>query len=216
MKQVLSDIDKSLLNVSLKEAESITRAQIVLATTGRSDSYPEIPWKAFAFGASVAGFAVFVLDLIIRFWINDATILLIVTTILVSGALLALLALFCPAFARLFVSELRREAETLQYAESMFLSNELFATSDRRGILLLISVFERRVVIIPDQGVRDRLNTDILKNIIEKMIQPLKSGEVRKALETGLDELKNAICPPLPEGGEKDQLSDKIIEGDTK
>ncbi len=216
MKQILSETEKSQLNDRLKEAESMTGAQIVLATTGRSDSYPEIPWKAFAFGASVAGLTVFVLDLIIRFWITDAIILLIVTAVLFSGSLFAMLAIFCPAFARLFVSELRREAETLQYAESMFLSNELFATSGRRGILLLISVFERRVVIIPDKGVRDRLKTDVLENIVKKMTLPLKSGEVKKALETGLDELINAIRPPLPEGGGDDQLPDKIIEREEK
>lgn len=216
MKQILSDIDKDLLNVRLKEAESKTGAQIVLATTGRSDSYPEIPWKAFAFGSSVAGLAVFIPDLIFRFWITDITILIMVAAILVSGSLLAILTFLFPGFARLFASGVRTEAETLQYAESVFLSNELFATSGRKGVLVLISSFERRVVILPDTGVADRLNNDVLKEIIEKMIKPLKNGEVRKALETGLDELIKAINPPLPEGTGRDQLSDKIIEEDEK
>lgn len=216
MRPFLSDIDKDLLNVRLKEAESKTGAQIVLATTGRSDSYPEIPWKAFAFGASVAGLAVFIPDLIFRFWITDITILIMVAAILVSGSLLAILTLVFPGFAMLFASRVRTEAETLQYAESVFLSNELFATSGRRGVLVLISSFERRVVILPDTGVADRLNSDVLKEIIEKMIKPLKNGEVRKALETGLDELIKAINPPLPEGTGRDQLSDKIIEEDEK
>jgi hypothetical protein len=48
------------------------------------------------------------------------------------------------------------------------------------------------------------------------MTLPLKSGEVKKALETGLDELINAIRPPLPEGGGDDQLPDKIIEREEK
>ncbi|NMC38574.1 MAG: hypothetical protein GYA41_09650 [Bacteroidales bacterium] len=216
MKQILSEIDKKLLNERLKEAESKTGAQIVLATTGRSDSYPEIPWKAFAFGASVAGLAVFVLDLIMRLWITDTTILLMVAAILVSGSLYAILTLFFQGFARLFASGIRMEAETLQYAESVFISNELFATAGRRGVLVLISRFERRVVIIPDTGVRDRLNTDVLKNIIEKMTKPLKDREVRKALETGLDELIQAIRPPLHEGKGKEELPDKILEGETK
>ena len=59
MKQILSDTDRILLDKRIAEAEIKTKAQFVLATVKRSDSYAEIPWKAFAFGSSIAGFMVF-------------------------------------------------------------------------------------------------------------------------------------------------------------
>ena len=55
MKQILSDTDRILLDKRIAEAEIKTKAQIVLATVKRSDNYPEIPWKAFAFGSSICG-----------------------------------------------------------------------------------------------------------------------------------------------------------------
>ncbi|MCI0474542.1 MAG: hypothetical protein L0Y76_13270, partial [Ignavibacteria bacterium] len=152
MKQILSETDLILLDKRISETEAQTNAQIVLATVKRSDSYAEIPWKAFAFGTSVTGLTVFLLDLFIVRWITDTMILFSIAAILASGTIFVLLTLFLPGFARLFLSVSRKETETLQYAESLFLSRELFTAQDRRGILLLVSQFERQVVILPDKG----------------------------------------------------------------
>jgi putative membrane protein len=212
MKQILSDTDRTLLDKRIAEAEKQTKAQIVLATIKRSDNYTEIPWKAFAFGSSIAGFFVFLLNLLISGWITGAVILFSVIIILATGCFFALLTLLFPVIARLFLSENRKETETRQYAESLFLSRELYATESRRGILLLISQFERQVVILPDKGVREPLSIDVMVNIISRMTQYLKQNEVRNALETGLDELIAALCPAPSTGQDKNELSDEIIE----
>lgn len=212
MKQVLSDIDRTLLDKLIAEAENQTKAQIVLATVKRSDNYAETPWKAFAFGSSVAGFVVFLLDMFVLGWITDKTILFSIAAILATGVIFVILTLLFPGFARLFVSESRRVTETMQYAESLFLERELFATDGRRGILLLVSQFERQVVILPDKGVRDRLNKEVIKNIISNMTQYLRHNEIRKALETGLEELVKELCPSASARPDKNELSNQIIE----
>ncbi|MBK7712407.1 MAG: TPM domain-containing protein [Bacteroidales bacterium] len=214
MKQILSDTDRRLLDKLIAEAEGQTRAQIVLATVSRSDNYAEIPWKAFAFGASITAFAVFLMDLLLFRWTTDTMILFSVAAILAVGAIFVLLTLMFSGFARLFLSESRREAETLQYAESLFLSRELFTTEGRRGILLLVSQFERQVIILPDKGVRDRLNAGVMRNIISKMKKDLRQDEVKKALETGLKELVSELCPSASSRPDKNELSDEIITGE--
>ena len=214
MKQILSDTERSMLDRRIAEAEMKTKAQIVLATVKRSDSYTEIPWKAFAFGISVSGFIVFLYDLFVFHWITDTMVLLSVAAIFAAGVILTLLTLLIPRFARLFLSDSRKETETLQYAESLFLSHELFATENRRGILLLVSHFERQVVILPDKGVRNHLSVDVMKNIISKMKQYLQHNEVSNALEIGLEELINALCPSESQVPGKNELSNEIIEED--
>lgn len=214
MKQILSDTDRTLLDKRIAEAETETKAQIVLGTIKRSDSYTEIPWKAFAFGASFSGFAVFIVDLLLLRQITDKMILLMVAAILVTGIIFVLLTLLFPGFARLFLSESRRETETLQYAKSLFLSRELFNTEDRRGILLIVSQFERQVVILPDKGVRDRLTPEVMKKIISKMALSLRKNEVRKALETGLEELVSELSSSALSKPYKNELSNEIIEGE--
>jgi putative membrane protein len=212
MRHILSDTDRTFLDKRIAEAETETKAQIVLGIIKRSDSYTEIPWKAFAFGASFAGFAVFITDLLLLRQITDIMILLTVSAILIAGVFFVLLTLVFPGFARLFLSETRSETETLQYARSLFLSRELFTTEGRRGILLLVSQFERQVVIIPDTGVRDCLTAEVLKNIISKMAQPLRKNNLRNALETGLQELVSELSPSALSRPDKNELSNRIIE----
>ena len=214
MKQHLSETDRSRLDKKIAEAEAKTSAQIVLASVKRSDSYAEIPWKAFAFGISVAGLTVFLFDMLYLQWVTNTMILLSVAVIFATGIILVFLTLLFPGFARFFLSAHRKETETLQYAESLFLSHELFATEGRRGVLLFVSHFERQVVILPDKGVRKRLKVDILNNIISKMTQDLRKNNVRIALESGLEELTAALSASPQEATDKNELSNEIIEED--
>jgi len=214
MKQILSYFDRGLLDKRIAEAELQTKAQIVVAMVRRCDNYAEIPWKAFAIGASVAGLAVVTTDLVMKDWIADIRLLLSVTAVLATGTLLAMLTLIFKSFARLFLPKSRRETETRQYAESLFLSRELFTTEGRKGILLLVSQFERQVVILPDTGVRKWLSADVMEKIISGMTPHLRQNKVRNAMETGLDELVTALSPPVAEGPDKNELSNKIIEED--
>lgn len=214
MNQTLSETDRSLLDKKIAEAEAKTSTQIVLAAVKRSDSYAEIPWKAFAFGISVSGLTVFLFDMLKLQWVTNTMILISVAAIFATGIILVFLTLLFSGFARLFLSTHRREAETLQYAESLFLSHELFATGGRRGILLLVSHFEKQVVILPDKGVRSRLSVDVMNNIISKMTRDLRKKNVRNAMETGLEELTAALNRPEQEGPDKNELSNEIIEED--
>jgi len=212
MKQNLSDTDRSTLDKHISETEKLTGAQIVLATVRRSDSYAEIPWIAFAFGTSLASLVTILLHLFVLGWLTETLIFLTVPVILITGALFALLTILCPGFARLFLSAHRKETETMQYAESLFLSRELFSTEGRRGILLLVSQFERQVVIVPDRGVRDLLSEEVLKKVISDMTDHLRRNELGEAMETGLDGIQAALGSPPPGWTGKNELSDEIIE----
>jgi putative membrane protein len=212
MKQFLTDNDRTLLDKRIAETEKLTGAQIVLASIMRSDSYAEIPWKAFAFGASVASLAAIAMDLFVLGWLTETLILFSVAVIPGAGALFALLSVLFPRFGTLFLSPQRKETETMQYAESLFLSRELFSTEDRRGLLLLVSQFERQVVILPDKGVRSLLSDEVLKGVISNMTLYLRRNELRQALETGLDGILAALGSPVPGRAGKNELSDEIIE----
>jgi putative membrane protein len=212
MKQILSDSDRSLLDKHIAQTEKKTGTQVVLASVLRSDSYAEIPWKAFAIGASLASLVTIFLDLYVLGWLSTMLIIFSVAAVLASGALLALLSVLIPGFARLFLSHQRKETETMQYAESLFLSNELFSTENRRGILLLVSQFERQVVILPDTGVRELLGREVLNEIISIMTRHLKQKELRQAMELGLEGIQAALGSGGSGQAGKNELSDEIIE----
>ena len=212
MKLFLSDTDKEILNKRIEEAEQVTKAQIVLATVKRSDSYAEIPWQAFALGASLAGLLVIIFLIISPFWISRQAILISSVVILASGGFFAILSILSEGFAKLFLSAPRAETEIRQFGKSMFLDHELFSTSARTGVLLLISQFERRVLILPDSGLTDRLTPDKLSYIISEITKPLAKRQLREAMETGLEKIVEALLPPDSEWPGENELSNKIIE----
>lgn len=212
MKPVLSENDKDLLEKKVILAEEQSRSQIVLATVIRSDSYAEIPWKAFALGISVAGLLALAGNLLFPAWIQGMAVLISVVAMLATGAAMALMTILIPVFARLFLSDSRAETETRQYAESLFLSRQLFLTKHRTGILLLVSLFEKKVVIIPDKGICNHVDNADIQRIITLMKAPLGRNELRRSMEIAVDELTRIIEPLTADDTNGDELSNRIIE----
>jgi putative membrane protein len=214
MKYKLTEQEQQFLNTRVAEAEQRTGAQIVLAVVGRSDSYPELPWKAFALAASAGGFAAVLSDHMRASWHAPETVLVTAAASLIAGATAALLVAAWPGFARLFLDRTRAEAETLQYAESLFLKRELFSTTGRSGILLLVSLFERQVVVLPDAGLAKRLGRDGLASIIRRMTTLLVDGRVSGALDQGLVALEELLAATAPLTPAKNELKDAVVQED--
>ena len=212
MRHFLSEDEKRELDRLIREAEGRVKAQIVLAVIRRCDNYPEIPWKVFALSASIAGLLVFLYNLFFPGWITNAMILISISAILAIGAFFALLSVLIPGFARLFLNHHRAETETRQYAESIFFEHELFATGERSAILLMVSMFERQVILLPDKGTGSRLTIEVMNEIIAPMYRPLKQREVKLAMETGLEQLTRALEASASGRTVKDVLSNEIIE----
>lgn len=206
-KQYLINLDRRVA-----EVEKRTGTQIVLAVIERSDAYPELPWKAFALGAAVTGLLVSVQEMVRPGWTSGSEMLLAVALTLATGVTGALLCAYAPAFARLFLDAHRASAEVRQYASSLFLSREMFATRRRTGILLLVSLFERHVVVLPDTGLGKRLSQDALQAIIARMATTLKKGQVDRALEDGLGSLEDVLAGTATGESEENELPSGIVE----
>jgi len=139
-------------------------------------------------------------------------VLLVVVATLGAGALSALACVFRPSIARFFLNPHRAEVEVRQYAQSLFLDRELFATRGHTGVLLLVSMFERQVVLLPDRGLEERLSGDASKEIVRRMTAALAAGRVGSALEDGLAGLENALAASATGPCPENELPDTIVE----
>ena len=116
----LTEEEQNLLSARVTGLETRTGTQAVAAVIGRSDSYAEAPWKAFALGAALAALYCAARSLIAYEWEAGETALRHAVVILGSGAFLALLAVLLEPFARLFTDRRRRDLEVTQYAKALF------------------------------------------------------------------------------------------------
>ena len=150
----LSKSEIDALDLQIARVHAATGVRVVAAEIGKADVYEELPWKAFALGASLAALGADRRRCVCPQWATrtlDAAI---------GGRsrwrpaqCAALLAIFVPAFGRLFLHGARCEVEVGQYAQALFLRRELFKAPNRSAILVLVSRFERRVHILPDTGI---------------------------------------------------------------
>ena len=168
------------------EVESRTGVQVVAALVPRADSYPELPWRAFALGASLSGLIALAIDIGRPDWLSAQALLMQTLAILSGGTAAGLLATQLPAFAKLFLGAQRAKAEVRQCAESLFLSRELFATPRRDVVLVLVSEFEHRVVIVPDVYCRGRVTATEWETVVAKMTPSLREGRAADAFAAGL------------------------------
>ena len=111
--------------------EARTGVEVVTAVVGRSDGYPEIPWKAFALGVVFAAVVVVALDYLQPEWSGLHATWFNVAPVLAAGAVSALATLVVPEYGRLYLDRVRSASEVRQYAQAMFVDRRLFRTSAR-------------------------------------------------------------------------------------
>jgi len=134
--------------------------------------------------------------------------------VLGAGLISAGLATWVPAYARLFLSVVRAESEAQQVAQSLFLEHELFRTGTRTGILMLISAFEHRVVLLADHGLRTRMPSGALDEVVAAMTPALRDRGWADAFSTGMARLESIVQACGFTGGSRDNTLPDHLDAD--
>ena len=208
----LSDQEKTNIRELASRVEARTGVQVLAVVTGKSDTYPEVPWKAFSLGAAMAALALIIAPSLGLGW-NTIPPLLWGSTVLGAGMVLALAGIFLPPVARSFLSKVRAGEETRQFAQSVFLERGLSRERSRNAILMLASQFERRTAVVADTGITDRIPDAELENISSAMDATLATGSTYAAMAGGLSDLEKLLlrCGFTPAGG-GDAIAEEFLE----
>ena len=209
----LTEQDRTNVAARAGELEARTGTQVVAAVVAKSDSYPEAPWKAFTLGAVTAGLACVIWQLTGHGWSAEASETGHVLVILGGGALLALSTILNAPLARLFVDRVRRDVEATQYAQALFFRRGLDRTRRRVGILLFVSLFERKVVIVADAGFDGHIDAHDWEALTGRITLLLRHTTVAIALRAGLDAMEAMLLERGFAGsGTSDELPDVLLE----
>jgi len=213
---MLTASEREAIDARIAAIEAATGVEVVTAVIGKADAYPELPWTAFAGGASLGALAMVAADALRPEWAATDATLLAAVTILGAGGACVLAAVFVPAFARLFLRGARRDLEVRQYARSLFLERELFRTRERIGILLLVSLFERRVELLADTGFDGRIGAAEWARVVARMTPVLAAGNPGAALLEGLAGLEETLARAGIRAGASDvnELPDPTVEAE--
>ena len=209
----LTEQEQSQINELVAEVEAESGAQVLVALIGKADVYPEIPWKAFSFAVAVTALVVMLDEWLDPNWAGIHSAVLDVVVILGIGAASGLATMLAPSYARLFLDHLRAETELRQYAQAMFLERSLFATRDRIGLLLLIGVFERQVVLLPDSGLKRHLDEVRMQSVVAEMTPLLAQGRLIPAVTAGLAAVTAVLRGKVVRSGAKDnEIAASVVQ----
>jgi putative membrane protein len=180
-----SRADLEEIEAAVREAEGMTAGEIVPFVVSHSDHYEAAPWKGATLGAFLAVAAAAAAYQAGGFW-GDFLLAWILLPALVGGAVgFAAVALVRPL--RLWLAGAATvDRRVHQRATAAFVENEVFRTKERTGILIFLSLFERRVVVLGDSGINARVQQREWDAIVATIVEGIRSGRPGAALASAI------------------------------
>ena len=184
VRPLFSEQDLEAVRGAVAAAEGKTSGEIVPFVVDASDAYEGALWKGAALGALGAPLLVAVAHVVAGLW--GGGVLWIGLPAAAGGALGFLLTAFVPAVKRAFIPRDLLDRRVRRRAAVAFLEEEVFSTEDRSGILLFLSLFEHRVVVLGDAGINAKVGDEEWVAITDAIATGIREGRPGEALVAGI------------------------------
>lgn len=199
----LSTAARQAIEQAVRRAEAATRGEIVVAVAETSDAYGA-PRAAFALGVALVA-AVAALALGAPAWITVVA--------WPAGAALGWLITRVPAVLRAIVPDDDIDGEVLESAKAAFFDHGVHRTAERAGVLVYLSLAERRVTVLGDAGIHAVIGEQGWKDHASKIVEAMHGGHP-EALADVVGALGGVLAQHFPRRGEdKNELPDAVHSG---
>ncbi|PIE56555.1 MAG: hypothetical protein CSA34_02765 [Desulfobulbus propionicus] len=113
---------------------------------------------------------------------------------------------------RLFLLRHQVEEEVGEAALTAFYTEGLYKTSEENGILLFISVLEKKAWILGDRGINARISADKWQEIVDELSAGIRAGQQAEALCQAVTAVGEILKHHFPIGdADRDELHNLII-----
>jgi putative membrane protein len=207
--------DRDRINAAVKEAEKKTSGEIVPYVVDMSDTYEVAEWRAGVL-LGVMGIAVFAgLRRFTDAWLPLDFLEVSLVTMFAAAAG-AFLTHIIPPLQRLFAGKHLMDRRVRQRAAQAFIAEEVFATRDRTGIMIFVSLLEHKVLVLGDTGIHAKVEQSDWDGIVGRLVSAIRTG---KPSEGMIDAIRS--CGSLLEAhgvarrpDDTDELPDNLRIGD--
>lgn len=201
----LSPAELEAVHTAVRQAESKTVGEIVVVVLERSQRYLEVAYCAALstlFCGSAAGLAYLP-------WYYPLAFLLV--QLLLAGLGYGL-ARNIPGFGRLFLREARATDAAEDQARREFERLALYETEAATGVLIFVSLYERRVVVLADHGIAGRVPADFWKEVDEAVLRGITKSSLSQGLIAGVQRAGSALAEHFPwREGDRNELPDRVL-----
>ncbi len=202
---VLAESDRRAVAAEIATAETKTSGEIGVVVLERSDRHPGADWLACVVFLSIGT------ALLFAFIPWDQPVWLLATQV---G--LGVLGLFAsrsmPGFKRLFISEDRATEMAGEQALQEFYAAGLHRTEGATGVLLFVSLLERRVIVLGDEGIDAKLDDAHWRETDQAILDGVRRGALGAGLIEGVRRCAVVLEEHFPAEGENpDEVPDHVI-----
>jgi len=213
-----ADLDR--LTAATQQAESRTSAEIATVIASQSGAYTgQVLMVCLALMAAYAlAFFLFlgaVHRLLERFlWeARDVQVLLafFLGQIFVFGLGFGLLSLV-PGLRSLVVSRKDKRRRVRERAELAFFHHNITATRAGNGLLIYVSIFERRVELLVDSGIAQKIKPATWQDVVDRIVKGILDNRFLSVLEVQIRHCGDVLAKPFPRRpGDVNELPDRPV-----
>jgi uncharacterized membrane protein len=213
----ITESQRNDVAAKVAEVEAKSAAEVVCAVTTESGRYDRSESIVGAIGSVLALFVLHVWagggEATADAWIEATGVPVGLQAAAVAIGFIAgsVLASYVPSVRRLFTSDDEMAAETDRAANHVFCSQRLSSTRQHGGVLVYISLFERQIRILVDEGGLSAVDEERLHELVAAVVPMLKGNDVAGAFDHILNALEAPLAETLPAtGANPDELSNEV------
>jgi putative membrane protein len=219
-----TDDDREKVSAAIEAAEAQTSGEIVVVATPISDAYHDVAlhWALVPLFAVLAWAAwrptalVWWYDFLFGGWSPDPTMSELLTLLMVFAALkftVALLILKWMPLRLLLTPPATKHRRVRRRAIAIFQAAAAGRTTGKTGILIYLSVAERRAEIVADEAIHKLTDEHTWGEAMHALIEQVRAGRPADGIVAAIGRVGMVLAEHFPRSADdQNEIPDKLIE----
>jgi len=199
------------INAAVAAAEKKTAGEIVCMIQSASYHYP----MSDVIGAATLALpAALALTPLVggRLWLGTQNMWIFLSILVLAFAIGLWVVKYCPWIKRIFISDREIAEEVEEAAITNFFKHGLYRTKDGTGILIFISVFERKVWVLADRGIDAKVPSDHWQSVVAGITDGIRSKQAAASICLAIQTIGRTLAEHFPVApDDTDELENVII-----
>lgn len=192
MSYQFSNEEKEAIRQAVGDLEKVSCGEIVPYYVNSSDDYTEASWYL----SSILGAAISLIVAALSFmWQLPFHLTPMEASLSILGGMVIgfLFPIVLPGSKRWIISKSRQAERVGERAAEAFLSEKVFETNERVGILIFISFLEHQVLVVGDKGINAKVQPSDWQHVVDEVVQGVKDRSIGNGLVAAIDQCKDLL-----------------------
>ncbi len=201
----LSEAQQNKIRQAVAQAESTTSGEIVPLILPSAGEYQHVEIR---FGALLS----MALTLFLLWWVPAAPLWGVAAVMAASYLLGGLVVRVTPGLKRFLVGKETLNDTVSEKAFTLFIQQGLHYTRDATGILILVCLFEKRVEILADRGINEKVDQQQWQQAVDTIVEGLHQDTMVDSLCRAIESCGTLLAQHCPQReDDENELPDLIV-----